>query len=291
MTIEGDTKVYAVMGHPIAHSLSPAMHNAAFAECGLNGVYVPFDVPPDQLLGVLESMQAMGVGGVNLTVPLKEVAFEGLTSLDDSATHLGAVNTVEFTPAGMIGHNTDGYGFVRAVRESLDLDIAGKDVMIVGLGGSGRAIAITLADGGAAVIRLANRTTSKADLVAAEIQALSPGVRVEVVGGGVEAWAEASRASDLVVNCTSLGMNPGEPSVLPASAFRDGQAAIDLIYMTPDTAFTTEAQAGGARAVNGLGMLLHQGARAFEIWTGCEAPVEVMRGVLESRVYGSTVRD
>ena len=287
MTIEGDTGVYAVLGHPVAHSLSPAMHNAAFSATGLNGVYVPFDVQPESLMSVLESMASMGVRGVNLTVPLKEVAYEGLEQLDESARLVGAVNTVAYTPDGLVGHNTDGYGFLTALHEETGFDVAGKSVLIAGVGGAGRALAITLARAGVSTIRLANRSIDKALRVRDEILEQCSSVSVDVIEGGVPEWCAASLESDLVINGTSMGMHAGDVSILPAEAFREGQVACDLIYMTPETVFTKAAKDGGAIATNGLGMLLHQGARAFEIWTQHAAPVSVMREVLETRVYGT----
>ncbi len=263
--LSGHTRPFAVLGHPIGHTLSPVMHNAAIGALGLDAVYLAFDVAPERLMEVLPAMAAMGFGGVNLTVPLKEVAYRGLESLAASAQLLGAVNTVECTPEGLRGHNTDGEGFERAVHEAFGEALAGRRVFVLGCGGAGRAVALTCARAGAERLWLADVDAGRLDRLADELQALP---------------------EDLVVQATPVGMRPGESSLLPPSAFRPGQHAYDLIYMYPRTPFMEAAEAAGARAANGLGMLLHQGARAFEIWTGTRPPVAVMRAALERAVYG-----
>ena len=288
MNVRGDTTVFAVLGHPVAHSLSPQMHNAALREMGLNAVYVSHDVHPDHLLDVLESMRHMGYAGCNMTVPLKEVAFSGLQDIDPSAQHLGAVNTVLFKEDGMTAFNTDGYGFVKSVEEDLGLKVAGSHVCIAGVGGSGRAIAITCAEQGASRLSLLARKTEKSQAVADEIKRICPDVEVVCSGSDVADWSDLSREADLVVNSTPLGMKTGEASVLPPDAFREGQAAYDLIYMTPETVFTKAATEGGAKACSGLGMLLYQGVRSLEIWLDREPPVETMRRVLEDLVYADS---
>lgn len=281
VNISGHTKVFAVLGHPVAHTLSPAMHNAAFHALGMDAVYLAFDVQPGRLLGVLESMADMGFGGVNITVPLKEVAAKGLPRLDESAQLMGAVNTVQFTPGGMIGHNTDGEGFLRAVREDLGRSVEGLSVFICGAGGAGRAVALACAGSGARALTLADTDAARPVNVAREVKARF-GVEAKIAG----AWDDDARSADLVVQATPLGMKPGDASPLGPGAFRAGQAAFDLVYMYPETAFMKAARAGGAQAANGLGMLLYQGARAFEIWTGVKPPAAVMREALEKEVHG-----
>lgn len=283
--LSGHTRPFAVLGHPIGHTLSPVMHNAALRALEMDAVYLAFDVAPERLMGVLPAMADMGFGGVNLTVPLKEEAFRGLRLLDESARRLGAVNTVEFTAEGLKGHNTDGYGFLAALREAFGCGVEGRSVFVLGAGGAGRAVAITCAAQGAAAVSLADLDPLRAPRVAGEIRAWGGDCRVEAVAPGPEPWAAAARGADLVVQATPVGMKPDEPSLLPPSAFRAGQMAFDLIYMYPQTAFMRAAAAGGARGANGLGMLLHQGARALAIWTGRQPPVEIMRQALEAEVY------
>jgi len=281
VSITGHTKAFAVLGHPIAHTLSPAMHNAAFHALGMDAVYLAFDVLPERLMDVLGAMREMGFGGVNLTVPLKELACRGLAKLDESARLLGAVNTVQFAPDGMIGHNTDGVGFLKAVEEAFGESVEGKSVFVLGTGGAGRAIALTCAGSGVRSLTLADADPARPKKVAMEVEAqFFTGVKI------AESWEREAREADLVVQATPLGMKPEDAPPIGPGAFRPGQFAFDLVYMYPDTGFTKAAAAAGAKAANGLGMLLHQGARAFEIWTGLKPPVDVMRKALEKAVYG-----
>jgi shikimate dehydrogenase len=253
----------------------------------MDAIYLAFDVHPDKLMGVLPAMRSMGFAGVNLTVPLKEVAFRGISDLDETAARLGAVNTVQFLNDGSLrGHNTDGDGFVLALDEAFGADVRGMDVFVMGCGGAGRAVALTCAAGGAAALCLADLDRPRVERVAAEIPAVNPACRVEI-HAQAEEMAAAARACDLVVQATPLGMKDGDPSPLPPAAFRKDQLTFDLIYMYPETAFMRAAGSAGAAAANGLGMLLHQGAKAFTIWTGKPACVEAMRRALESHVYGT----
>lgn len=284
--ISGHTRPFAVLGHPIGHTLSPVMHNASFAEIGLDAIYLAFDVHPDRLMEVLPAMRLMGFGGVNLTIPHKEVAFRGLEKLDDSARLLGAVNTVQFTDAGPVGHNTDGYGFLRALEEAFGKTTKGDSVFVLGSGGAGRAVALMAAQAGARCVTLADLDRARCEKVGAEIRGHFPAVEIAVSATSAD-QASAARLADLVVQATPVGMKPTDQSLLAPDAFRAGQRAFDLIYHVPETVFMKAARAGGAKACNGLGMLLHQGARAFQIWTGQEPSVSAMRKALEQAVYGS----
>lgn len=275
--ISGHTKPFAVLGHPIGHTLSPVMHNASIQALGLDAIYLAFDVHPDRLLDVLAAMQAMGFGGVNLTIPLKEVAFRGLKKLDDSARLLGAVNTVQFAGGETIGHCTDGYGFLKALEESSGRGVAGEAIHVLGTGGAGRAVALTCARAGAKSISLFDIDPVRPKNVAAEIQKQFPAVTVTVGGDPKQA--------DVVIQSTPVGMKKDDKSPLGPESFRQGQRAYDLVYMYPETGFMAAARAAGATAINGLGMLLHQGARAFQIWTGTEPRVDAMRSALEKAVY------
>lgn len=280
--LSGHTKPFAVLGHPIGHTLSPVMHNASIASLGLDAIYLAFDVHPDRLLEVLPAMKAMGFGGVNLTIPLKEVAFRGLPELDESARLLGAVNTVQFTDAGMIGHNTDGYGFLKATEESFGETLEGAQVFVLGCGGAGRAVALMAAQQGAGALILAEVDEGKRNAVAKELAALHPELKVTHATDA----AASCRDADVVVQATPVGMKQDDKPLLGPEAFRPGQRAFDLIYMYPETVFMKQAREGGARTANGLGMLLHQGAKAFSIWTGTEPDVEAMRAALQKAVYG-----
>jgi len=284
--LSGHTQPFAVLGHPIGHTLSPVMHNAALRALSLDAIYLAFDVAPERLMEVLPAMAALGFRGVNLTVPLKEVAFRGLSDLNESARLLRAVNTVEFGKDGLRGHNTDGAGFLLALEEAFAAQVKGRSVFVLGCGGAGRAVALTCATQGASRIALADTDQARAGQVAKEMQALGLPAAAEPIASEPGAWAAASLRADLVVQATPIGMKKEDASVLPPDAFRPGQLAFDLVYMYPETAFMGAALAGGARAANGLGMLLHQGAKAFSIWTGTQPPVDIMRQALQAEVYG-----
>ena len=287
MQISGLTRPFAVLGHPIDHSLSPVMHNAAFQSLRMDAVYLAFDVRPERLPSLLPALADLGFGGVNLTVPLKETAFNDLSDLDESARRLGAVNTVQFLAGGALrGYNTDGDGFLAAVAEAFGIEVAGRSLFFLGTGGAGRAVALTCAASGAGRIALSDIDGRRVDQLAAEIAGNAPAVEVAKVAPELAAQQRACREAELIVHCTPVGMKPGEPSLLPSGAFRSGQMLFDLIYMYPETAIMRAAREAGALTVNGLGMLLHQGARAFTIWTGRPAAVNAMRSALQQKVYG-----
>lgn len=279
-------KKLAVLGHPIGHTLSPVMHNASIQALGLDGEYEygKLDIAPGELLARLAQLPSEGYAGVNLTIPLKEVAFQGLETLDDSARILGAVNTVEFSKNGLVGHNTDGYGFLRAIEEAFGRTLEGDAVFVLGCGGAGRATALMAALNGAKSLTLADVDAHRIENLSAEIRRLAPQVGIfQCLEKSVQ--IKLCREADLVVQASPIGMKKEDPSLLPPQAFRAGQRAFDLIYMYPETAFLSTAKAAGAQISNGLGMLLHQGARAFTIWTGIEPNVQAMRLALEKAVY------
>ncbi|MDE3068360.1 MAG: shikimate dehydrogenase [Verrucomicrobiota bacterium] len=279
------TRCCAVFGSPIAHSASPAMHNAAFAALGLNWRYLAFEVTPRDLRAALEGARAMRFAGLNLTVPHKLAALEWVDTLDGSAKTCGAVNTIhlETTRGGKIravGFNTDADALMAALREELGFEPRGAKVLLLGAGGAGQAAALKFAAENVGALCLANRTQARAKAVADEIKQRFPAVHLMV------GWPES--AVDLAVNATSLGLKADDPSPLDERQFslRRAGAVFDMIYRPPQTALLRAARAAGCRAANGLGMLLHQGAKAFEIWTGRPAPLEVMRHALEKSIYG-----
>lgn len=283
--ISGHTMPFAVLGHPIGHSLSPVMHNASIDSLELDAIYLAFDVAPSLLMEVLPAMQKMGFKGVNLTVPLKEVAFKGIADLDVSARQAGAVNTVEFLDDGsMRGHSTDGQGFLTAIKEAFGTSVAGLKVFTLGTGGAGRSVAITCAAAGCTSVTLADLDAARTEAVAAEIRELAPACDVTICTSNLDAEC---RNSDLIIQATPVGMKPDDRPLLKSDAFRKGQLVYDLIYMYPETSIMKEAASAGARCANGLSMLLHQGAVAFKIWTGINPDVTAMRKALETSVYGS----
>ncbi|MGH7942734.1 MAG: shikimate dehydrogenase [Limisphaerales bacterium] len=280
--INAATRLCAVLGRPVAHSASPAMHNAAFQAVGLNWCYLAFEVDPAHLRAAIEGARALNIAGFNLTVPHKLLAVKMMDALDPSAKLFGAVNTIKFERINgkirTVGYNTDAEGMATALLEDLNVRLRGSKVLLLGAGGAGKTAAVKLAGEGVAELRLVNRTAAKAEQLAKEIRKRFPSVRVATgyPGGTI----------DLVLNATSLGLKSSDPSPLDERQFKLGnaRAVYDMIYRPPRTRLLAAAKKAGCKTANGLGMLLHQGARAFEIWTGRPAPVEVMRKALECAV-------
>jgi shikimate dehydrogenase len=279
------TRLCAVLGSPIGHSASPAMHNAAFAALGLNWCYLAFEVNPNNLRAAIEGARAMNFAGLNLTVPHKLLAMDLVDELDASAQKWGAVNTIKFVADGAgqvraVGFNTDADGITRSLREDLQLELRGAKVLLLGAGGAARAAARRLAAEGVAELFLVHRTPSRAAELAGEIKKQFPAVTVTV--------GFPRHSVDLVLNATALGLKPGDASPLDGQPFALSQAraVYDMVYQPAETKLLADAKAAGCRGANGLGMLLHQGAAAFEIWTGQTAPRDVMRRALEQKIYG-----
>lgn len=277
------TRRFAVFGHPVAHSLSPAMHNANFKALGLDAVYERRDVIESDLRANLKAFRS---GGVNCTIPLKRAAYETCDRIEAAARRFGVVNTIRFdTDGGTTGFNTDGIGFLRALEESFVCSPTGQKIFVFGCGGAGRAVAIACADAGAAAITLANRTPQRMLTLADELTASSPTVPIHTTPHDAHAWTTACRAADLVVQCTSLGLHDADRFPLSADAFRSGQQVYDLVYNAPVTPAMAAARAAGADVANGLNMLLHQGAASFTIWTGINADLDAMRAALTRAAY------
>jgi shikimate dehydrogenase len=283
--INAATRLCAVLGSPIRHSASPAMHNAAFAALGLNWRYLAFEVDPKNLCAAIEGARAMNFAGLNLTVPHKLLAVDMVDELDASAKTWGAVNTIKFAPdaAGKIravGFNTDADGLANSLREDLAVKLRGAKVLLLGVGGAGRTAALKLAAESVAELFLVNRTASKAEEIAVEIKKQFPSVKVST------GYPKAK--VDLLLNATSLGLKPEDGSPLDETPFSINQAraVYDMIYQPAETKLLAAATAAGCKTANGIGMLVQQGAKAFEIWTGQPAPVAVMRHAAEGSVYG-----
>lgn len=275
------------------------MQNAGIAALGLNWRYLGFDVHPDDLRAAVAGAKAMKFIGLNLTVPHKLLAVDIVDELDESARGWGAVNTIRFEapgekgdwtplaelPADRIaevrtkGFNTDADGIARAVREDLGIELRGARVLLLGAGGAGRVAALKIAADGAAELQVVNRTPAKAEAIVAEVRRRFPAVRVRA------GYPEGS--VDLLLNATSLGLKGDDPLPLDEKIFPVGKAGAvyDMIYRPAETPLLRAARAAGCRAANGLAMLLYQGARALEIWSGKSAPIEVMRRALERNVY------
>jgi shikimate dehydrogenase len=300
-SVNASTRYCAVFGHPVNHSASPAMQNAGLAALGLNWRYLAFDVQPDHLRPAIEGARRMGFIGLNLTVPHKLLAMEMVDVLDDQARALGAVNTIVFetrdrsgswAPVGCVdfqpeqevrrrGLNTDADALVQALKEEFELEnLRGATVLLLGAGGAARAAALRLAREGLTALYLVNRTQSRAAELAAEIFKSCPDARI-ILGYPPE-------AVDLVINATSLGLKADDalPIDLQWLQARRPRFVFDMIYRPMETGLLRAARNTGCRAANGASMLLHQGTRALELWTGRPAPVKVMRAALEKNLYG-----
>jgi shikimate dehydrogenase len=274
------------------------MQNAGLAALGLDWRYLAFDVDPDNLRAAIQGAQAMNFVGLNLTVPHKLLAVPMVDALDESAKGWGAVNTIRFegrdehgdwrpmrefaeVPRETRAHgfNTDADAITRSLHEDLALELRGAKILLLGAGGAGRTAALKLASKHASELWLVNRTLSKADAVAKEIRERHPGVKVKT--------GYPTGSVDLVLNATSLGLKPDDPSPLDGRQFalQQAGAVYDMIYRPAKTALLRDAKAAGCRTANGLGMLLYQGAKALELWTGQTAPLETMRRALEKNLY------
>lgn len=273
----------AVIGDPVAHSRSPAMHQPALDARGLDLRYIKIHVRPGEVAEVFSLLRELGFTGTNVTVPHKLEALRACTEADAAATLFQAVNTVHFRPDGVThGSNTDGPGLAAAVKEAFGKNLSSSRIAIAGAGGgAGRAAALQCALDGAPEIILINRTIAKAESVAAEIRQVAPGSRVVVLAMDDFPAIRATLAGcDLLVNATSAGMKPEDPLPVPAESLHQGLAVYDMIYSPPETALLAAARIAGCPAANGLSMLIHQGAISFARWFGGEPPVEIMRRAL-----------
>jgi shikimate dehydrogenase len=266
--LSATTRIGAVLGSPVAHSLSPVLHNAAFAAVGLDAAFVAFDVDEAAAPAALRGAAALGLLGLSVTMPLKDVTARTCDSLTDQAARLGAVNCVVIRDGRLVGHNTDGDGFVAALAQDHGVGLAGRRVVVLGAGGAARSIIAAVASAGAADVAVVNRTPAKAEQAAA-------------LGGRVGSLADVP-AADVVVNATSVGMGarPGSdrPEDLPCdpALLHAGQVVVDVIVHPVDTAWLVAARRQGALGIDGVGMLVHQAAHAFRHWTGLDPPVDVM---------------
>ena len=276
MTLNGETRITGLIGDPVAHSRSPAMLNAAYREAGLNWVYVAFPVSRGHGGDAVKAARALGLAGLNVTMPHKADAAWACDELTPDAGALGAVNVVTVRDDGRLaGSSTDGEGFLRSVRDE-GFDPAGTDVLVAGAGGAARAIVLALGGAGARVT-VAARRRDAADTAAGLVPG-GHGATLGEIDPGVFA---------LVVNATPLGMQ-GESGPVPGERLNPGQLVVDTVYHPMETPFLAAARARGIHAANGLGMLVHQAALAFELWTGIDAPVAAMRAAAAQDPLGGT---
>ncbi|MGF9698699.1 shikimate dehydrogenase [Paenibacillus sp. MABNR03] len=270
-----------VMGDPIGHSKSPAMHNAALEAAGVNGLYMPLHVRPEQLEAAVKGIVALGYRGVNVTIPHKEEVMQYLDVIDESARLIGAVNTIVNEGGKLTGYNTDGIGYVRSLKEEAVPDLSGKQIAVLGAGGAARGVIYALALEKPERISILNRTAERASMLASDLRGLKMG---DITGSGMDEAAAVLASADIVINTTAAGMHPHVDDVpVNPELIREGTAVSDLIYNPLETRLLREARMRGCVVHGGLGMFVYQGAVAFEHWLGIPAPVETMRrAVLDS---------
>jgi len=278
--IDSNTTVVGVMGYPVRHSLSPLLHNTAFAVLGLNWTSLAFEVAPGRVADALSGVRALGLAGISVTMPHKDEVAALVDECSPEATALGAVNCVVNRQGTLRGENTDGAGFLASLVRGAGFDPAGRRCLILGAGGAARAVALALAGAGCADLAVVNRTAARAGAVAALAGQVG---RV----GRVDEDADVAQA-DLVVNATPVGMTgtgaQDQGWLVPPSLLHRGQVVADLIYAPRPTAWLAAAADAGAKTVDGLGMLVHQAAAQLELWTGLPAPVDRMWAAASVRV-------
>lgn len=271
--IDGKTKIVGLIGYPVAHTFSPKMHNGCFAKLGLNWIYLPFSVPPENLEQALKGLRAIeNVKGVNVTIPHKQEVIKYLDDLTKEASLIRAVNTISFSKGRAIGDNTDGKGFIAALSDE-GFSPKGKDVVLLGAGGAGRAIAVSLAKEKVSRITLVDLSINRAEGLASQIENSFSQVKARAT----ELKEITLKEADLLVNATPIGTRNEDPLLISPSLLHQKLFVYDLIYNPAQTLLLKESAKRGARTANGLWMLIHQAALSFKIWTGKEAPIKVMK--------------
>lgn len=283
MKIEGSTRITGLFGYPVRHTFSPAMHNAAFAELGMDYAYLPFEVESRHLQAAVAALIPLGIVGVNVTIPHKEAVMPLLHEISEEAALIGSVNTIHVSGERLKGYNTDAYGYETSLSQEGAFDLAGKRIFVLGAGGAARAVSFQSALAGAAEMVIADVIDARAKALGAAVLEAFPACRVETCAVDPATIREALAGKDLFVNATPIGMKPDDPQLID-TAWLDATAFVfDVIYNPQETRLLREAKTRGLRTMNGMGMLLYQGARAFEIFTGVEAPLAVMGNVLREK--------
>ena len=266
-----------IIGVPIGHSISPAFQQAALDYWGIDATYRAWEVAPEALADFIQGLRDPSVLGVNVTVPHKETAIPYLDEMDDWAAAAGAVNTIVNQSGRLTGHNTDGQGFLRALREAGDFDPQGRRVLLLGAGGGARAVVLTLAQEGVSHLTIANRTVTRAEGLAELMR--ERGAQSQAIPLTWDALTAAAAQAELIVNCTTIGMAHGPnaaSSPLTWQQIPPVALVYDLVYNPLETPLLRAAARAGARVLGGIYMLVYQGAASFQMWTGREAPVEIM---------------
>lgn len=278
--LTGHTRIVGVIGDPVEHSRSPQMHNAAFAKAGLDYVYVPFHVRPNDLADAIAGFKAINVVGINVTLPHKQAVISHLTSISREAELIGAVNTLTFTDEGIHGDNTDAPGVLRALEENENMSVpVGENVLVLGAGGAARAVVVALALAGVASITIANRTVERAVALAEEM-GQKTGISMQGLGLADAQLPVAVRESMLLINTATVSMDATHPLLISADWLQPNTIVYDIVYTPPVTPLMRAAAVRGCETLGGIGMLVHQGAIAFEKWTGIAPCTETMHQAL-----------
>ena len=282
--ISGQTRIVGVIGDPVQHSRSPQMHNAAIVERKLDYVYVPFHVRSGELQEAIEGFKALNVLGVNVTIPHKQTVMPILDDVSHEATLIGAANTLIFCDGRVSGDNTDAQGFLRAMtEEGIDIPVGGSAV-VLGAGGAARAVVVALALSGLGLITVANRTGWKAIQFEKNLATISE-TEISAVDLASNQLNSAIRSADLLVNTTSVGMQETDQLLIDPDSLNPGTIVYEIVYTPPETPLLRVAREKGCQTIGGIGMLVHQGAIAFEKWIGIVPNVETMRIALEQALY------
>lgn len=279
LKITGSTKVICIFGDPVAHSLSPVMHNAAFEALSVDMAYVPFHVPaqpPGDLKRAVSAIRALSIHGLNITIPHKEKVMSYLDEVDSHALAVGAVNTVVSRSGSLIGYNTDGEGYLQGLKQDAGFTPRGKKVVIIGAGGAARSILYSVLLKKPKEVVLVNRTAARSASLAREFERkLAFKIQTAPLDG--DALRRSAQGAHLVVNTTSIGLSGRGELDFPMELLADGAVVSDIVYSPLETAFLKKARARGFKTHDGLSMLVHQGAIGFKLWTGRRPPVAVMR--------------
>lgn len=273
--INANTKLMCVIGHPIKHSKSPLMHNAALQNIGEDAVYLAFDIEPEKLGDFVTGMRVMGITGANVTIPHKENIMKYLDGLTKEAEIIGAVNTIYREGDKLIGDNSDGKGFILSLMKETGFDPKEKKVLILGAGGASKAVTVKLADEGAKEISIYDLDENKAKEVVEQVKKFA-GENLKISVIDKNEIEKTAKESNLLVNCTPVGMKESDSVLLTEEVFNSSQVVYDLIYNPAKTKLLQSAEKKGAKIVNGLGMLVYQGAISFERWTGKKPDTEIM---------------
>ena len=285
MPLSGKTKICAVIGDPIAHTLSPTIHNAAFKHLKLDFVYLAFRVKANDLENAMQGIRELGIHGLNVTMPHKNTVVNYLDEMDPTVQFLGSANTILNREGKLSGFNTDGIGALQALREN-GVDLAEKKVLLLGAGGAAKAIAFSLAPE-VGELTVLNRATEKATKLAEALRQISDKT---ITGGSLsrDVISKNMADSDALINATSVGMRPAAgQSVVPPQSLRSDLTVMDIVYNPIETKLAKDAKAAGAKVINGVEMLIHQGAASFKIFTGKSAPIEVMRKAALNKLSGA----